>query len=476
MVKLIIKGKFFMKRLRKAYHIIVAAVMTFCLISCADNAILSEIFANTIVSADEYNSFTYSINNGNASISKYNGTAENLVVPEKINGYPVTNIYGGAFQSNNYIKKVTIKSKITILYGRMFAHCSNLETVILPETLVEIKDGAFSSSGIGYITIPSSVTDINRQSFQGCQRLSTVTIKGTTHIRGAAFYNCKNLMNVELPLSCTLDSSAFDECTNLNYINGKKVTIIPPKNQYPLFDGELHDFVINQFERSNNVGFMNIYTSAFASKVVSDYTNSSMNDTQKAKALHDWLCDAVDYDHETTSDLKNHVDYSAFLYSTTVCDGYARAYYLLTKAAGIESYLVHLAGEHAWNIIKLGDHYFHVDATWDDGKGVGNRKYDYFLLSDSEMKALGGAHSSWSLSCPTILFTYDYGPVPLSNYMLGDINKDGTIDATDLTLLQNYLLGNGSINKGDAILADLNYDGVVDTFDLVVLRQKFNKQ
>ena len=60
--------------------------------------------------------------------------------------------------------------------------------------------------------------------------------------------------------------------------------------------------------------------------------------------------------------------------------------------------------------------------------------------------------------------------------MLGDINKDGTIDATDLTLLQNYLLGNGSINKGDAILADLNYDGVVDTFDLVVLRQKFNKQ
>ena len=52
------------------------------------------------------------------------GTAENLVVPEKINGYPVTNIYGGAFQNNNYIKKVTIKSKITILYGRMFAHLS----------------------------------------------------------------------------------------------------------------------------------------------------------------------------------------------------------------------------------------------------------------------------------------------------------------------------------------------------------------
>ena len=464
-----------MKRLKKAHHIVLAILTTFCLISFSDNAILSEIITDTIVSADEYNNFTYSVNNGKASIKKYNGTSENLVVPEKINGYPVTNIYGGAFQSNKYIKKVTIESKITILYGSMFAHCPNLETVILPETLLEIKDWAFSSSGIGYITIPSSVTKINSQVFQNCQRLSTVTIKGTTNISGAAFYKCKNLVNVELPLTCTLSSSSFDECPNLNYINGKKVTIVPPKNNYPLFNGELRDFIINQFGRSNNVGFMNTYTNAFASKVVSDYTNSSMNDIQKAKALHDWICDAVDYDYETTSDLKNHVDYSAFLYSTTVCDGYARAYYLLTKAAGIESYLVHQAGVHAWNIIKLGDHYFHVDTTWDDGIGVGNRRYNYFLLSDSEIKVLGEAHSSWDLYRPSNLFTYDDGPAPLCNYMLGDLNKDGTINATDLTLLKNYLLGNGSISQGDAVLADLNFDGVVDSFDLVVLRQKASK-
>ncbi len=59
--------------------------------------------------------------------------------------------------------------------------------------------------------------------------------------------------------------------------------------------------------------------------------------------------------------------------------------------------------------------------------------------------------------------------------MLGDLNKDGFINATDLTLLQNYLLGIGSISKGDAVLADLNFDGIVDSFDLVVLRQKASK-
>ena len=77
--------------------------------------------------------------------------------------------------------------------------------------------------------------------------------------------------------------------------------------------------------------------------------------------------------------------------------------FILTKAAGIESYLVVKSGVHAWNIIKLGDHYFHVDASWDDNEGYGNFSYDYFLLSDSEMKALGGAHSSWSLSHPSIM-------------------------------------------------------------------------
>lgn len=115
-----------MKRLKKAYHIVLAVLTTFCLISFSDNAILSEIITDTMVSADEYNDFTYSVNNGKASISKYNGTAENLVVPEKINGYPVTDIYNSIFKGNKYIKKVTIESKITILYGSMFLNCSNL--------------------------------------------------------------------------------------------------------------------------------------------------------------------------------------------------------------------------------------------------------------------------------------------------------------------------------------------------------------
>lgn len=71
--------------------------------------------------------------------------------------------------------------------------------------------------------------------------------------------NCKNLMNVNMPLTCTINSSAFEGCINLNYINGKQVSIVPPKNYYPLFNEELRDFVLSQFSQTKNIGFMNTY-------------------------------------------------------------------------------------------------------------------------------------------------------------------------------------------------------------------------
>ena len=109
-------------------------------------------------------------------------------------------------------------------------------------------------------------------------------------------------------------------------------------------------------------------------------------------------------------------------------------------------------------MIKLGDHYFHVDATWDDGKGVGNHSYNYFLLNDAQMKALGGAHSSWSLSCPSALFTYDTYPIPTANYMLGDLNKDESINSDDLIILQNYLLNTRKRSYSRAFYGHMNND------------------
>lgn len=56
--------------------------------------------------------------------------------------------------------------------------------------------------------------------------------------------------------------------------------------------------------------------------------------------------------------------------------------------------------------------------------------------------------------------------------ILGDINKDGVIDNTDLILLQDYLLHKEDFTQEQYSQADVNSDSVVTGMDLAVLRTK----
>ena len=56
------------------------------------------------------------------------------------------------------------------------------------------------------------------------------------------------------------------------------------------------------------------------------------------------------------------------------------------------------------------------------------------------------------------------------NY-LGDINEDGRVDITDLTLISLYLLGDVHISESGTVNADVNRDGYVDLADLAMFKQ-----
>ena len=203
------------------------------------------------------------------------------------------------------------------------------------------------------------------------------------------------------------------------------------------------------------------------------YTTSIANaDSSKDGTATGKITADTNVSYTNTKDAKNHVDYSAFLYSTTVCDGYARAYQHLMQAANIESYNIG-SQTHAWNMIKLGNHYFHVDVTWDDGTGTGNYGYGYFLLSDNEIKAKGETvHASWGL-ITSPLFNYQYfWPWPSATYAMGDLNMDSTVDNQDVKILQDYILAKITLNSSQATLSDLNFDGQINGVDLSALRQK----
>jgi hypothetical protein len=125
-----------------------------------------------------------------------------------------------------------------------------------------------------------------------------------------------------------------------------------------------------------------------------DCLDESMTKTDQALALHDYLILNVEYDDE----FKNYDAYDALVSRKAVCQGYSTAYDYLLEQIGIESRIVQSESmNHAWNLIKLGSSWYHVDVTYDDPTPdrFGKVSHRYFLLSDKGMKA--DKHYDWAV-------------------------------------------------------------------------------
>lgn len=142
------------------------------------------------------------------------------------------------------------------------------------------------------------------------------------------------------------------------------------------------------------------------------WTDSSMDMAHRAQALHDYLVRNCAYDSDAARYTKDvpqqyrasYTAIGALVDGRAVCQGYADAYSLLLARAGIEStYVSSAAMNHGWNMVKVGDRWYHVDVTWDDsGNGGADQGFDAdvshadFLKSDETMRSLG--HYGWTSS------------------------------------------------------------------------------
>lgn len=90
--------------------------------------------------------------------------------------------------------------------GRLaFDRCSNLTSVVIPDSVTSIGDNAFDACGkLTSITIPNSVTSMGNGVFEGCSRVTSITIpNGVTTIGNWAFFNCTSLTSITVPKSVT---------------------------------------------------------------------------------------------------------------------------------------------------------------------------------------------------------------------------------------------------------------------------------
>ena len=123
-----------------------------------------------------------------------------------------------AFLNCSGLTSLSLPSSLTSIEREAFAGCSGLTSLSLPSSLTSIKYRAFyGCSGLTSLSLPSSLTSIEYYAFYGCSGLTSLSLpSGITSIDWNAFSGCSGLTSLTLPSSLTsIDSGAFSGCSGL---------------------------------------------------------------------------------------------------------------------------------------------------------------------------------------------------------------------------------------------------------------------
>ncbi|MBR3402306.1 MAG: leucine-rich repeat protein, partial [Parasporobacterium sp.] len=100
-----------------------------------------------------------------------------------------------------------------------FWHCSSLDNVYLPDSLLEIDRSAFGScSSLKSIIIPENVQSVGEAAFVSCRSLEHVVFRNEMDsLERSCFENCPALRSIVLPINLSeIETGVFNWCENLS--------------------------------------------------------------------------------------------------------------------------------------------------------------------------------------------------------------------------------------------------------------------
>ena len=204
-----------------------------------------------------------SIESGRATITKYNGTATELVIPNTLQGATVVGVAAEAFQGCETLRKIELPSSVRSLPNKAFNGCTALETyrgplvwdpnggkdspfygayrlkrIEITGTVTAVPDYAFALSStivttggirerafygeLEQVTLPNSVRTIGEYAFKDLETLADIDLPANLQsIGGHAFTGCKALTEIEVPAGVTsLGVNCFYGCDALEHYTG----------------------------------------------------------------------------------------------------------------------------------------------------------------------------------------------------------------------------------------------------------------
>ncbi len=238
--------------------------------------------------------------------------------------------------------------------------------------------------------------------------MSTVSKKKVTYeLYKDGEYLCYEQPDPTTGFGFTMESY-FQDTHLLRYMNldteqtmGNGVSYIVGSDY--VYYGEFFD---RYYEMADSISYYNINGDFFdfqnkIDAIIAEVTTPQMTDLEKELALHDYLIKTSRYNpDEVTNNIypaPQHMAYEIIFAGEGICEAYAEAMNILLNRVGIKSIILggsvgdvgdqaNWAG-HAWNYVKVGNAYYHLDATWNDPTpdNPNTLVHEYFNVTDSFM-------------------------------------------------------------------------------------------
>ena len=145
------------------------------------------------------------------------GTTQ-AVIPETIDGFPVTEIAPQAFQGSETLETVSVPITVTIIGNGAFANCAALERVTISDGLETIGGHAFEGcTALRSVYLPDTLTQLGNYAFYGCETLEQIDCgSGLKTIGAYAFSRCTSLRAVRMPEGLeSIGDYAYSMCSSL---------------------------------------------------------------------------------------------------------------------------------------------------------------------------------------------------------------------------------------------------------------------
>ena len=406
----------------------------------------------------------------------YNTIIESITIPKTVTScnceYLGSNTYQGAFYGDEFLKEVVFEEGIESIPATICANASSIEKVTIPSSVTKIGNNAFDGcTGITSVNIPKGVNLIEYYAFYRCTSLKNVNMEENTkklfktEIGSYAFSNCTSLKSISFPSNVTkLGNNVLTNCTSLEDINiPGSVTEIGDyafngctslkSITLPSSITSIGNSIFNNSALETARVYKNSYPLTYCKNNNINYQIIGSFDKATSIQVSNGSCTNIDDNTELkASQVKTGTDYDSVSQSFDNFNLYDIAFYKDDEKVTIDgTAIVRIPVGENMNIDKCKV-YYNDNGNYVDMNAVYKEGYMEFETT----------HFSQYIITDTPLETE-------SDLTVGDVNNDGKVNVLDAVMVLRHDANIIKLDDSQLKAADVNNDDKVDVLDAVMI-------